>query len=192
MALSSRDIERFCQIDGGWQMRQGSNHIVATKYLDDGTRLVVQICHDRTKTFTPGTANRICRQQLQLAGGEPQLHEVLRTKITPERVSVALETDTDELTLATAETLIHQCHIGAYQLPGLTETDGQTLVSAHRFGVAIGSMQPEQLRTALACAREHEVEDPLQLYEVFEGAGAGLASEEIAELAELQRASVAL
>jgi hypothetical protein len=190
--MSSRDIEQFCQIDGGWAMRRGSNHIIATKYLDDGSRLVVQICHNETKEFSPGASQRICRQQLGLAGGEAQMHEVLRTKKAPVRERVAPEPQMDELTVEMAEALTYECQVGAYQMTGLTEADGQAIRGAHRFGVAVGKMEPHQLQVALAVCREHSVEEPLQLYEIFEGASADLKAGEIAELVELRSASIAL
>jgi hypothetical protein len=149
MAITSRDIERFCQIDGGWDMRQGSNHIVASKRLEDGRRLQVQICHDKGKAFSPGASNRICKQSLGLPGGELQFKDTLRTGVAPERHVIDVpEMEEDLLTERSAGVLIHECQIGRYQLEGLTEADATRIIAAQRFGCTVGAMSPEQLRTA--------------------------------------------
>lgn len=188
MSFTAKDLEKFMDIDGGWEKRVGGNHVVCVKYLDD-KRYQVGLCHDKKKTFRVGTAQKLCKEQLGLPGGLRQFQEVLRTGVAPDRSGPDLpDTDHDLMTTQTADLLLYECKMGQYQVKDFTQSQGEKLVTAHRFGSPVGSMDPEHVQTALDVIEEYGIDDDFESYQVFEAASGGFSPDEIQELMSLERA----
>lgn len=100
-ALSTKDHERFCRIDG-WQPMtsargKGRDHRYYEKRLPDGRRLETKISHG-AKSYGPGLTNQVVKQ-LGLSNVQ-ELFQSLRSGRPAERTPALAETTPAEATAA--------------------------------------------------------------------------------------------